>query len=95
MYVYICMCIYIYMRALEGKEMLCSALSNFNKVASEKFEELDDDEKSRLAEIPENDTDTVLTDQQTDNIISDIFFQLRDNTVTTCLRNHVHMERLS
>ena len=61
--------------------MLCSGLSNFNKVASEKFEELDDDEKSRLAEIAENDPDTVLTDQQTDNIISDIFSQLRDNTV--------------
>ena len=55
---------------LEGKEMLCSGLSNFNKVASEKFEELDDDEKSRLAEIAENDTDTVLTDQQTDNIVA-------------------------
>ena len=55
-------------------------------MASEKFEELDDAEKARFANVAASESDAELSDEQINNRISDIFAKLRDNTVQNCVR---------
>ena len=66
---------------LEGKQSLSAGISTFNKTASEKFQNLTEEDKVQLNATQANET-TTLTESQIGKKISDIFGKVRDRTVT-------------
>ena len=75
---------------------MSAGISTFNKTASEKFQNLTEEDKVQLNATQANET-TTLTESQIGKKISDIFGKVRDRTVTkhyTHYRTRLYSKRI-
>ena len=78
--------IFCFIILIEGKNSLQEGIKQFNKVAAAKFKDLDSDERSRFENLAklekESEDQQQLTEKQICNKIANIFYKLREQTVS-------------